>query len=272
LRVAAPITMQRHVPSGLWLHDDAELAAVLKSPIVRRTTIHQWPMSCVQRLECASGPTRIYKVQAPPTIEPTFYERARSPLVVGAQTLPLPDGPAALLLEDVRAPRLCDRPVSAERAVAVVDDLLDRIRQIAGDLPAYDDIRTAAGWEACSQRILANLRVLGEAGHPDYPAAVVDEVQRRCNSAEVRDVLAAPMGYVHDDLLATNVLVVADGYRVVDWQRPILGPVDLDRATLLESLGVDPATRVPPGVLLMRSVLRVGFHAVYALRRAVGTP
>jgi hypothetical protein len=51
----------------LHLHDDAELAALLGSPLVERTTLHKWPLSCVQRIRTADGRSRIYKVQAPPT-------------------------------------------------------------------------------------------------------------------------------------------------------------------------------------------------------------
>ena len=40
--------------------------------------------SFFQRICCASGITQIYKVQAPPNVEPIFYQNARSPLIIGA--------------------------------------------------------------------------------------------------------------------------------------------------------------------------------------------
>jgi hypothetical protein len=37
--------------------------------------------------------------------------------------------------------------------------------------------------------------------------------------------------------------MLPDGPRVIDWQRPILGPAHLDLALLLESLGFDRSAR-----------------------------
>jgi hypothetical protein len=47
--------MQQHPHFDLWLHDDAELANVLGSPLRERTTIHEWPLSCVQRIRTIHG-------------------------------------------------------------------------------------------------------------------------------------------------------------------------------------------------------------------------
>jgi hypothetical protein len=35
---------------GIRLHSDSELAEVLGAGIVERQTIHEWPLSCVQRV------------------------------------------------------------------------------------------------------------------------------------------------------------------------------------------------------------------------------
>jgi hypothetical protein len=258
--------MQRHPSSELWLHDDAELAAVLGSPITTRTTIHEWQLSCVQRVTCASGETHIYKAQAFPSVEPTFYERARSPLLVKSRILPVASGPAALLLEDVQAPRLCDLQLPPERAVAFVDQMLARIAQITGDLPALADIRTPSLWDACAKQIVTNVWALADAGTPEYTAQFAQQVEQRSRSSELYETFDTEMGYVHEDLLGSNIVVLPDEYRVLDWQRPVWGPVALDRATLFESIGQDPRPHVLPGALLMRWVMRVGFFAAFALR------
>ncbi len=73
--------MHRHPYFDLMLHDDDELSALLGSRVVERTTLHEWPLSCVQRVTTADGTRIIYKAQAAPTIEPEFYAVARSPLL-----------------------------------------------------------------------------------------------------------------------------------------------------------------------------------------------
>jgi hypothetical protein len=262
--------MLRHPTFDLWFHDDAELARLLGSPIEKRVTLHQWPLSCVQRLWCGDGRSWIYKTQAPPTVEPAFYRQAASPLLVAARSVPfaeLPQAPPALVLEYAHAPRLSDCDVPAARAVEVVDDILGRIAQITGTLPALGDVRTESLWNDTADSIVADLRALVAGGSaPRLTGALADRIAGHCRSPLVHQALATPAGYVHCDLLATNVLVAGDGYRVVDWQRPIWGPVALDRASLLESLGVEVGPHVPPGVLLLGGLLLIGWFAQQARR------
>lgn len=254
--------MHHHPYFDLWLHDTDELIELVGSPIAERVTIHEWPLSCVQRLHCVNGQTHIYKVQAPPTVEPAFYRHARSPLVVGAQVLPIEGMPAALLLEDIRAPSLCDLDLPTAAVLSIVDAVVSQIARMEGDLPAMFDIRTETQWLAHAQAIVMDLRVLVDAGlFQQVNAAMIDQVACHSRSAAVLETLAGPTGYVHQDLCAENVLVLADGYKVVDWQRPIWGPLALDRATLLESADMDPAPHVPPGVLQMRTLLLIGWFA-----------
>jgi streptomycin 6-kinase len=68
-------------------------------------------------------------------------------------------------------------------------------------------------------------------------------------------------GYVHGDLYGENVIRLAEGYRVIDWQRPLWGPVALDRVVLLESLGVDPTGQVTQGAILLRRLLLIDWFA-----------
>ncbi|MFO8007050.1 MAG: hypothetical protein R6V05_04860 [Candidatus Brocadiia bacterium] len=75
--------MHKHEHWEMRLHDDAELAELLGSPVREREVLQQWPLSQVERVETADGPA-IYKCQCGPTVEPEFYAAARSPLLDGA--------------------------------------------------------------------------------------------------------------------------------------------------------------------------------------------
>ncbi|MGD9723394.1 MAG: phosphotransferase [Pirellulales bacterium] len=259
--------MQRHAQFDLWWHDDQELAAALGSPIVRRLLLQQWPLSRVEIVECADGRKIVYKTQAAPTVEPQFYHHARSPLVVEAQSLDVPSGPPALLLRYVEAARLGDSPISPEAALAHADHVVDAIGQIDGDLPAVLDLRPAAAWNHCAASILADLQTLADgAQHPAIGPALVARVEHCGRGALIDQALTTPMGYVHGDLLASNVLVQDGEYRVLDWQRPFWGSVELDRAALLGSLGVDPRQHVAPGVLQLQRLLAIGWFAAQAVR------
>jgi hypothetical protein len=254
--------MHRHPYFDLWLHDSDELIGFIGSPIVERFTIHEWPLSCVQRLKCENGQSHIYKVQALPTVEPTFYGHARSPLLVGAQVLPIDGMPAALLLEDVQSPCLSACDFSRTTLQGVVDTILFQIAHIEGDLPSILDIRTNEQWCVHAQSIVRDVRALVDAGiFQRVTTAMVDQIACCSCSAETISALAGPTGYVHHDLRAENILVLKDSYKVLDWQRPIWGPTSLDHVTVLESVGIAPAVHMLPGVLQLRTLLLIGWFA-----------
>lgn len=252
--------MYRHATYNLWFHDDAELSAALGSPVVARTTLQEWPLSVVQRVECANSAKHIYKVQAAPTVEPEFYAVARSPIVVGARILPANHGPAALLLDEVLAPLLSELQLPVARRMAVVEDLLDHISQIDGNLPVMYDLRSRDGWSEFSKRLVSNLQAIVDGGGPPvFTQQLVQQVDGGRQAPEVQEAIDGPVGYVHNDLLPRNVLILDDGYRILDWQRPIWAPVAIDRATLLEAVGIDPRPHVPPGALMLRWMLQIAF-------------
>jgi aminoglycoside phosphotransferase (APT) family kinase protein len=81
-----------------------------------------------------------------------------------------------------------------------------------------------------------------------------------------------PTGLIHGDLRAENVFLLQSGrrfedrLRVIDWQRPLRGPILIDQATLLESLGIDPIKFICKGAVQARDFLTVCWCAECASR------
>ncbi|MBX3010271.1 MAG: phosphotransferase [Caldilineaceae bacterium] len=254
--------MKKHPYFDLWLHDDAELAALIGLVIMERTTIHEWPLSCVQRLQCATGQRFIYKVQAPPTVEPSFYQSARSPLLAAARRLPDEGLSAAMVLEEVAGCLLGDLALDKQEKLAKVDEILAGIATIQGELPSLGDIRTPERWYRYGQALIADLLALVEnRTFQQVTQTTIDQLAEQIRSPRVLTAISGPTGYLHNDLKGENVLVTATGYCILDWQRPFWGPVDLDRASLLESLGIDATPYVAPGILALRLLLVIGWFA-----------
>lgn len=259
--------MHRHPIFELLLHDDDELAEFLGSSVSERTTIHEWPLSCVQRVRTENGGSYIYKVQAPPTLEADFYVRARSPLLVSVRVLETNDMTTAMLMEEVVAPRLSDIRLEETEAVAIATDLVEQIAEIDGELPAMVDIRTEDHWAAYMGAALDDMRALIlDGSFHQVDLELVNRLSRWSEAPTLLNAFRLPTGYVHADLKAENVLVTANGYRVLDWQRPIRGPVSLDTATLLISLGIDPGRHVPMGIVQMYHFLHIAWFAQAARR------
>jgi hypothetical protein len=262
--------MERHPYFDLWLHTDAELAERLGSAVLARETLHEWPLSCVQRLTLVDGRTLVYKSQRGPTVEADFYARARSPLLVRAEILDRSGDHVQMTLDYVDAPLLEDLDLTEADTVRIGRDLLAQVdalaRAIEGEVPVLVDIGTVDAWNRVAHTLVADLRALVAGGQfvqvgPDAVAIVAQWAE----SAPLLDAIRAGAGLVHEDFTADNIFRLPDGYRVIDWQRVALGPPAIALALLLESLGFDPLKHVSPGVVALMILLRMR-HLVASAR------
>src|SRR5262249_10503582 len=94
--------------TNILMHSDDELAERLSVAILERETIHEWPLSCVQRLHLVDGTKRIYKSQLPPTVEPEFYEMASSSILPEHRVLDRLGNCATMTFDWIEAPLLRD--------------------------------------------------------------------------------------------------------------------------------------------------------------------
>ena len=259
--------MHRHRYFDLYLHDDDELASLLRSPILERVTLHEWPLSCVQRLMTFNGRKVIYKTQFGPTVESEFYANARSPLLVSAETIYRANGHACMLIEFVEAPLLEELDLSGQKAVQMGRAIMEEMRGIAGALPYYVDVSTKQQWVKFARDTLKTLGELVDQARLNLvDRGTIRSLERWACSDAVLSAVRKDPGYVHGDFGGDNVLVLPDGYRVIDWQRPKLGPTDLDLATLLESLDFDPSGYVDQAVVGVMYFLRIQWATQCAVR------
>ena len=250
--------MHRHKHFDLWLHDDDELVPLVQGNILERVTLHEWPLSCVQRLALTDGRKLIYKTQFGPTVESEFYANANSGLLPSAQTIHESDGHVCMLVEFIEAPRIENLDLREDEVVRIGRAVIEQIAGIAGELPYYLDVSDEQKWEMFVDATLRNLRELIDEGKFSLvDEALVRSLERWACSESVLVAICTQPGYVHRDLGGDNLFVLPDGYRVIDWQRPILGPVNLDMAALLESLGFDSLPHVGEGVVQVLNFLSI---------------
>src|SRR6266542_1143496 len=146
--------------TDILMHTDEELAETLGVEIVERETIHQWPLSCVQRLLLGDGRKLIYKSQLPPTVEPEFYESASSPLLPGHRLLEKLGACATMVFDWIEAPLLRDEARCDIELVEHGRRVVGQIGKIAGQLPIYLDIGSADAWHSVGEEALEKLRTL----------------------------------------------------------------------------------------------------------------
>jgi hypothetical protein len=252
--------MYCHPHFDLLLHDDEELETLLGAEIQERITLHEWPLSCVQRLTTSDGRKIIYKTQFGPTVEPEFYANARSELLVSAETIHQSGGHASMLIEYIQAPSIAEVQPTERQVVQIGHKFLHEIRGISGELPIYLDLGSEDSWGVLVEGTLNDLRALVSQGR--FSALDLDTIRHLDRWAFTEAVLAAlasDPGSVHGDLGGDNLFVLPDGHRIIDWQRTKLGPTHLDLATLLESLRFDPLKHIPASVVLIMYFLRINW-------------
>ncbi len=247
----------------ILLHTDAELNSLLDSAIVERETLHEWPLSCVQRLLLADGTTLVYKSQLPPTVEPQFYEAAVSRLLPGYRRLGKLGDCDILLLDWIEAPLL--RTVSQDEADLAAHGrrLVEQIGDISGNVPVYLDIGSTEAWLAVVEITLAKLyQLISDRRFGLVEKSVLEQVQAWSISAEIVKTIGKEPRLAHGDLKADQVFVTAHGYRVIDWQRPVKATPEIDLVSLLVFEGVDPGRYVSAAVIGIRWFLQLHWSAV----------
>ncbi len=247
--------MQRHEFFNLFLDTTVELEAVLGQKLSERRTIHEWPLSCVQLLITVDGKRWICKSQFGPSVEPEFYTRAKSLLIPKAKILNVSAlGHSNMLIEYIDAPLLKDVKASGSDVMAMTQAITKAISEIEGQLPYYLDVSTEEKWSVLMIQMIADLNNLESQQVNDE---VIETIRNWAFSKVVLAVFLGEISYVHHDLSGTNIFVTAEGFKLIDWQRPIFAPKALDLAILLDSIGKDALLFVDEGIVWMMYLLRI---------------
>jgi hypothetical protein len=235
---------EKHAHFALWLHGTSALETALGRRVLGRETIHEWPLSCVQRIDCA-GETFIYKTQARPTVEPAFYAAASSKLLPGHRYLGKLHGCHTMAFEAIDGTRLADQPLEAPELLALGSRLQNEIDAVEGELPVYTDIRNRERWLSFVEAVLEAISGLGHDGvFEAIPDETVAGLRTWANSAGVIDLIETQSAFCHGDLNGGNIFHVGSELRLIDWQRPRFAPPSVDLAGLLLSSGQDAYAHV----------------------------
>jgi hypothetical protein len=226
--------MQHHRYFDLVIHSLIDLEVPLGQAIQERVTLSDWPLSHVERLELADGSRIIYKSSHEPTLEDRFYATAISPCLPQVQTIYRDEPYCCLLIEDIEAPLMKEMGLTGADALEVSREVCTQIRRIEGNLPRLREIGSFEDWGAVADEMAAGLSQLIASGRfVRVGEAEIETIAELARSPEVRETFAGEIGYLHNDLNGENVFQTSNGYRIIDWQRPIVGPLVLDLVTLL---------------------------------------
>jgi hypothetical protein len=249
------------------MHDDDELSALTGSRIRERITLHEWSLSSVQKVTCEDGRSLVYKSQYGPTVESEFYASATSPILPRARTVWQSDLHSCMLIEFIEAPLIGDLKLSEDQMLGMTQQIVDQIREVSGDPPVFLDIGTLDKWLLLVDRTIASVAALVKSGRFQLTSLeTLGILDRLAHSSMVASEYDQEIGLVHTDLNKRNIFVCPDGYRVVDWQRPIRGPRAIDKIDLLRNLGVDTSKHVSRGAVVIWSFLTIWWYEQWQTR------
>ena len=172
-----------------------------------------------------------------------------------------------MLFEFIEAPRIDDLKLSDEAILAAGNDIIEHIAKIEGELPHHHDISERKLWVELIEMMLAKLGKLVTQGiFRDVDHSSLHNLKKWTFSEEVLGALERSVGFVHSDLSGDNVFVMPDGYRVIDWQRPIIGPKELDLASLFESQDREMLRYVNQSIVWIMYMLRIEWFTECAVQ------
>ena len=269
--------MQKHAHFDLYLPTGGEFARALGQPVLSRTTLHHWPLSCVERIHTADGQAYICKSISGPLIEPVFYQAIAADLLPGCRVLHLDQRYAIMLLDDLSGGSLSGGGLAWTRAdqmhltlpqaISLAEQLTSHIRELPASAPLFMDLSSASAWGAIVAQMVDTIQALSMAdGFGAVTPAIVTRIRRACGAPALLAALDNAPGLIHADLTAQNVFVREGQVKVIDWQFPRCGPRDLDRALFLMSLGHSPAGVAEGGTMALLHLLRIEWFVQCAVR------
>lgn len=242
--------MEHHPYFDIWLHSNAELCEIMPFPVIERVMLHEWPLSCVQKLTLADGTRLIYKAQVMEGVEPDFYEHIHSTLLPAHHLLGTYKNTTMLYLEFIDAPRMDHLLFDEQEIVRHGQNLSAEIRQINREVPVYADLSSPALWDVFVDETLAKLSRLVESGQFQRVKTVtLSRLAAWARAPHVIEAIRDSPGLAHADLSGENVFLTPAGYKVIDWQYPRLAPFGFDLASFLDYMGCDPYQYVDAAVV-----------------------
>lgn len=237
-----------HFPE-LLLHTDDQLAAVLGAELVDRRTIHEWPLSCVQRVTLADGRTLAYKSQLPPTVEPEFYRRVSAAFLPGCLALEPVADCAFLLIDWIDAPSLRDVADGPADLLAHGREITAAIGAVTPAAPHYLDLGTEPSWRRETGATFAKAATLVRDGRfRSIDLADLRQLAAWAGDPVVIGRVIDGARLVNGDLRCDQVLITTSGYCVLDWQRPVIALPQVDLVSLLLGEDLEPRDYVDPMV------------------------
>ena len=259
--VAATL-LKKHPHFNLLLPVDSVLEQLVGVQIISRVVCHEWPLSCVERIEFAGGPLKYCKTTRPPSREIDVYSSLQSEILVPHHVVRHdPDG-SILLLDSFSGSPLTREVVESAGAPKYFGRIREKLSTLSGERPVFLDLSSVDRVREQFGIMLERLyRLFGSTSDAPISIELLQVATDTAKSPAVeRSIIDDPV-YSNGDLSADNILVMGDDTRIIDWQFPRLASLSVEMVNLYMSLGMNPRTILPDAAIAASLLLKVRWFA-----------
>jgi hypothetical protein len=119
-----------------------------------------------------------------------------------------------------------------------------------GNVPWYRDLSSVHRWQTFVARVLDDLaRLVDSAAFTLTTREDVTTLREWASRRAVLDQFRIKVRTIHGDAIRGNVFVTSQGVKLIDWQRPLPAPAEIDIVSLLESMDFSPIGSVDPAII-----------------------
>lgn len=226
--------MPQHPYFDLELLDDATLNQFLPAPIVTRHTLHEWPLSYVERLSCRDGSHHIYKSQRPPSVESDVYRTVTASHLLPATIIQTHQ----LLLPFIEATPIHDGASTAAY-------IRSAIASMPPQMPVYRTLDTIDAWDTLMHQTISTLQnLIQNTTFVHLTLADITQIEAIAHTPDIHALWQGEIGIVHGDVMRGNIINTPHQTYIIDWQRPMYAPTVIDAWMLEQTLQLPPSA--PP--------------------------
>ena len=239
--------MKKHIYFDLQLLENNEIANILSSEVIERETLHEWPLSCVEKITTTDQRQWVLKSNHEPcNLEGQFYQAVQHPNIIAPvliqdkhpyQSIIYPYQDEVIPFSSVNL----NKPKDALESFAELHKPIEEFAKPG--LPAYLKMDDSEFLEKTLSQLIFKLTLLAKGDvFKNISLRHIKRLTDILDSPIVEEIALDQTGYMHGDFSGDNILASGTSYEwfILDWQRPFYGSILIDQYYFLKSYRLEP--------------------------------
>lgn len=240
------------------IHSPNELATILKDNIIEAELLQNNEESVVLLLTTKNTGKWVYKFYQKASYEALFYQKATSYLLPECHVILNETRKSAVLLRYIEGAKLASLTTQQDKLIQYANDIISQIAKIQ-NVPVFQRFESFEHWNGYINSNFEEIEQIEQQGlfqqiNKDLIIILKDDAKK----TDWQVVFDAPCGLINCDLHNENIFLLPnDTWKIIDWEKPCLGPLSVDMAGLLENLDINPYQHMPHEAVKMMNLVKL---------------